>query len=282
MVAESTGPPEYTTEEMARKFLDSRRRRDVQPATLDYYRWCLDKLIRECPEWPSKPEQVAAAWDSPTLGRVSRRNVERGIRIFLFWAEKRHGCHNALRETEKMTKVKTLPRYLEEEEVAAVVSACANAQERAMVAVMLDTGVRLGELAGLRWGDVGSRQLRVDGKTGPRFVPVSPSVRRMLDGLGDRLHIWVSINGPMSRSAVQMVVNRIFSRSGLKGPKLGPHLLRHTFATHYINGGGNVAHLQQILGHASIETTMVYVHLAATAVMADHSDHSPGPGFIGE
>ena len=282
MAADPFVPPPATTEEMAREFLKSRRRRDLADKTIEYYQWCLDKLIRVCAEWPSKPEQVAAAWDSPTLGRVSRRNVERGLRIFLFWAEERHGCHNALRGEEKMGKVKTLPRFLEEEEVAAVWLACASAQERAMVALLLDTGIRVGELAGLRWADVGSHALKVDGKTGPRFVPVSPPVRKMLEGLGDSIHIWVSRNGPMSQFAVRDAVYRIFERSELKGPKLGAHLLRHTFATHYINGGGNVAHLQQILGHASIETTMIYVHLAATAVKADHSDHSPGPGFIGE
>ena len=81
----------------------------------------------------------------------------------------------------------------------------------------------------------------------------------------------------MSRCAVQGVVKGIFSRSGLRGPKLGAHLLRHTFATHYIDCGGGVAHLQRILGHKSIDTTMIYVHLSATALRADHAEHSPSP-----
>ena len=274
--------PATTTEEMARKFLESCRQRQLSDKTLEYYQWCLDKLVRQCPEWPSRPEQIAAAWDSPALGRVSRCDLERGLRIFLSWAEESHGCPNALRGTKKMPKAKTLPRVLEVEEAAAVWRACANAQERAMIALMLDTGIRLGELAGLRWADVGSRSLRVSGKTGPRFVPVSASVRKMLNGLGDSAHIWVSRRGPMSRSGVQMTIRNIFPRAGLEGPKLGPHLLRHTFATHYIDDGGHVAHLQRILGHASIETTMQYVNLAATALRSDHSEHSPGQRLMGD
>ena len=270
-----------TTEEVAESFLKSRRERDLADKTLDYYQWSLDKLISQCPEWPSCADQVAGAWASPALGRVSRRNVERGIRIFLSWAEKTHGCPNPLSGREKMRKVKTLPRVLAEEEVAAVLSACDTAQERAIVALLLDTGIRVGELADLHWSNVGRDSLNVSGKTGARVVPVSPCVRKMLDGLGDHEHIWVSRKGPMSRYAVRDAVYRVFKRSGLEGPKLGAHLLRHTFATHYIDGGGNVAHLQRILGHTSLETTMIYVNLSAIALRQDHAKYSPALRFLG-
>ena len=273
--------PTTTTAELVQEFLAVCRRRQLSPKTLEFYQWSLDKLVRHCPGWPTSAEQVAAAWASPTLGPVSRCDVERGVRTFLFWAEASRGCPNALRGCRKMPKVKTLPRVLQEDEATEVWHACANDQERAMIALLLDTGIRLGELAGLRWADIGSQSLRVSGKTGPRVVPVSPSVREMLDGLGDSEHIWVSRRGPMSRSAVQMVVNRIFPRAGLTGPKLGPHVLRHTFATHYVAHGGSLAHLQRILGHASITTTEIYLHLSVSALRSDHAAHSPALRILG-
>ena len=98
------------TAEMGQKFLKDCRQRELAPKTIEYYQWCLNKLIMQCPEWPDSVEQVAAAWDSPTLGRVSRGNVERGLRIIMSWAENNHGCPNALRNTTKMTETKTLPR----------------------------------------------------------------------------------------------------------------------------------------------------------------------------
>ena len=277
----AANPPVATTEEMAGKFLEYCRQRQLADKTLEFYQWCLEKLVRQCPEWPASSGKIAAAWDCPTLGRVSRCDLERGLRTFLYWAEETHGCPNPLRGTKKMPQAKTLPRVLEEEEAAAVWNACANEQERAMVALLLDTGIRLGELAALRWGDVGTRSLNVSGKTGPRVVPVSPSVRKMLDGLGDSHHIWVSRKGPMTRSAVQMALRRIFPRAGLSGPKLGPHLLRHTFATHYVDGGGSLAHLQRILGHASISTTEIYLHLSVSGLQSDHAEHSPARRFMG-
>lgn len=275
-------PPRVMTSEIAQEFMMANRRRELSPNTIEYYQWCLDKLVSACPEWPASAGEIAAAWDSPKLGRVSRGNVERGIRIFLAWAQNNHGYPNVLHGSKRMPKAKTLPRVLHEEEVVAVWDACETAQERAMIALLLDTGIRLGELAALRWADVGHGSLNVNGKTGPRVVPVSPSIQEMLTGLGDAEHIWVSRNGPMSRSAVQMVINRVFQRSGLQGPKLGAHILRHTFATNYIADGGSVAHLQRILGHANISTTVIYLHLSVRALQADHRAHSPARRMLAQ
>ena len=268
------------TAEMGRKFLKDCRRRELAPKTLEYYRWCLNKLVMQCPEWPDSVEQVAAAWDYPSLGPVSRRNVERGLRIIMSWAEKHHSCRNVLRNTKKMTETKTLPRVFQEKEITAVWNACDSAQESAWVALPLDTGVRLGELAGLRWPDIGPASMTVTGKTGPRVVPVSSTVREMLTGLGDEAHIWVSRNGPMTRVATQSAIRRLFGRAGLTGPKLGPHTVRHTFGTHYIANGGNIFSLKEIMGHASITTIQLYVHLAAAMTKGDHKVHSPAARML--
>ena len=273
-----------TTEEMAQKFLAYCRMRGLASKTIEYYQWVLGKLLSECPELPTMPDQIATVLDDPKLGLVSRRALERGIRIFLKWAEDAHGHPNPLRGIKKMKKVKTLPRVLYENEVAALWAACETQQQRAMIKVFLDTGIRLDELTRLRWSDIDTdtNSIRVDGKTGPRVIPISPSVLESLQGLGDSVHVWVSSNGPMTRAAVQSAIRRIFRKAGLRGPKLGPHILRHSFGTHYIVNGGKVTHLQLIMGHASIETTMIYVHLAANHLKADHAAHSPALRLLGE
>ena len=268
------------TAEMGQKFMEDCLRRELAPKTIEYYQWCLDKLVLKCPEWPDSVEQVAAAWDSPSLGPVSRRNVERGLRIIMAWAENNHGCRNVLRNTKKMTEIKTLPRVFQEKEITAVWNACDSAQERAWFALFLDTGIRLGELAGLRWPEVGPASMTVTGKTGPRVVPVSSPVREMLTGLGDEAHIWVSRNGPMTRVALQSAIRRLFRRAGLTGRKLSAHTMRHTFGTHYIVNGGNIFSLKEIMGHTSITTTQKYVHLAAAMTKADHKVHSPAARML--
>ena len=79
----------------------------------------------------------------------------------------------------------------------------------------------------------------------------------------------------MSYRGIQGTYKRILKGAGLTGQKLGPHLLRHTFATEYCRAGGNLRVLQEIMGHESIDTTMIYVHLAGRQVAEDHAVHSP-------
>ena len=268
---------------MAQEFLADCRRRQLAAKTLEYYQWVLDKLLPKCPELPTAPSQVATVIDDPKLGPVSRENLDRGIRVFLTWVEDVHDYPNPLRRSKKMKKIKTLPRVLQENEVEAVLGVCETQQQRAIIGLLLDTGIRLKELAQLRWDaiDAERKSLRVvEGKGRPRVIPISPLVLELLAGLGDSEHVWVSSNGPMTRAALQSTIRRLFRKAGLRGPKLGPHTLRHTFGTWYIANGGHVAHLQTIMGHASIETTMIYVHLSANQVQADHSAYSPARRFL--
>ena len=144
-----------------------------------------------------------------------------------------------------------------------------------MIAMLLDTGTRIGELAALRWENIRSNAIQVDGKTGARIVPISSRVRQLLVGLGDDVHIWTGRLGPMTRSGVEQTVRKALRIAGFHPPKAGPHMLRHTFGRHYIMAGGDVVSLQRILGHADISTTMLYIHLSADDLEEQHRRFSP-------
>lgn len=124
--------------------------------------------------------------------------------------------------------------------------------------------------------DLDSPLLRVHGKIGQRQVPISPELAELLVSLGNDDFFWTGPGGhPLTYWGVKNAFRRVFQRAGLKGPKLGPHTLRHTFATEYCRVGGNVRVLQSIMGHESLSTTMIYVHLAGLAVAQDHARCSP-------
>jgi len=144
-----------------------------------------------------------------------------------------------------------------------------------MIALVLDTGIRIGELAGLRWQHLTGGTIHVSGKTGERIVPISTHVRQALVGLGDGDHVWTGRKGPLTRSGVAQVVRRALYRAGLRPPKAGPHMLRHTFGRHYIMAGGDVFSLQRIMGHRDVSTTMMYVHLSTADLEAQHAKYSP-------
>lgn len=182
---------------------------------------------------------------------------------------------NPMEKLDPLPRRRTLPRVLTRYEVGCLLDAAESRRDRALIQLPLDNGLRVGEIASLRWPGIGLDYAEVDGKTGKRRVPLSPSTKRLLLGLGDGEHVWTGRFGPLTRNGVQKVYRDLFAAAGLVGPKLGPHTLRHTFGTWYIRGGGNVKMLQEILGHSRLETTMLYIHLAGVDVAADHARHSP-------
>ncbi len=147
----------------------------------------------------------------------------------------------------------------------------------AIVGLLVDTGMRTGELAALRQGDVNLHigELRVV-VAGRRALSL---LRRYLHhrppGLGrasDRLFVTAS-GRALDPGQIGHIVQRLRRRSGI--PRLYAHLLRHTFAVHFLRNGGNPLTLQRLLGHASLATTNRYVTLATGDLVEAHRRSSP-------
>ena len=121
--------------------------------------------------------------------------------------------------------------------------------------------------------------MQVNGKTGERQVPVSPEVLDLIWGQVAGDDVWPSVKGGrLTRGGIQLILSGLIRNAGIQrtrlGQRIGPHCLRHTFATWYICRGGKVAVLKEILGHDKIETAMLYVTLAGVDVSADHALYS--------
>lgn len=248
---------------------------DLARATLANYRWALNRLESHCPELPRKGDQLLPVVGARELSRVSKQDLRRILGRFFKWTAKKYRVPNPVLDLEPLPKSRRiLPEVLEEYQVRRLMAAAGQGRDLAMVAVVLDTGIRLGELAGLHQRDVGD-QLRVHGKTGARQVPISDRIRELLRDQGDG-PLWIGRKGPLTTEGVRQVFERVFARAGITGRKCkGPHILRHTFGTMYCRAGGNVRILQEIMGHQDIQTTMIYVHLAGRDVTKDHAQFSP-------
>ena len=289
-----TGP--LDTAELVDQFLADCRWRGLTTATLDGYRWALNRLISEYPELPLMPRELALVLDDPRLAQESRRQLLKDLRLFYAWCAQEYGAPNPSMLLGRIPKRRTLPRVLTGEEVHRLVDVAGtsgedvkgftgckvvkNRRDKALVLTALDTGLRLGEIAGLQVADLQDGWLQVSGKTGERQVPVSPEVLNLIwrQVAGD--HVWPSTKGgPLTSDGIQWVLSRLIGDAGIQrnrpGQRIGPHCLRHTFATWYIRQGGKVAVLKEILGHDKIETTMLYVTLAGVDVAADHALYSP-------
>jgi site-specific recombinase XerD len=138
----------------------------------------------------------------------------------------------------------------------------------------LDTGIRLGELSTLRLESLqlDNNQMYVRGKSGPRFVPVTDKVvrllkawmkrRDMLSWSKDSAFLFVGHYAEGIGPSGLAQVFRKMRAANPKLPKLTAHLLRHSFCTYYLRKSGNLERLRIIAGHTDIRTTQKYLHLA--------------------
>lgn len=152
-----------------------------------------------------------------------------------------------------------------------------------IIHLMLDAGFRLGDVVSLRTKGINFKlnYLTIKGK-GDKFrtVYLCPKLKKMLYHYliqyrayapEDDYSVFAKVgeNEPITETSVKMVFARLKRRSGID--RLHPHLLRHTFATSFIIGGGNLEFLRMMLGHSDYATTKMYLHLAQQAKML-HSD----------
>ncbi len=156
---------------------------------------------------------------------------------------------------------KHLPTPLSEEEIERYIKATRNPFERALVLTLYTTGMRISELNSIKISDIDFKNgfIKVMGKGGKERVVVAPpetleAIREYLDTRKDTSEFLF----PRSRGVYWEKIKKIGERVGLK---VYPHLLRHTFGTRWISEGGDVASLKEQLGHSSIATTSIYVHL---------------------
>ena len=160
-------------------------------------------------------------------------------------------------------------------------------RDHAVVGLMLDSGIRLGELVGMRVGDVDlvEGRCRVRGKGArERIVPIGGRCRRSVRAwLASRGRIdaasplFVGRGGvPLPPRTVQQIVRRLAASAGISD-RCSPHVLRHSFARAFLANGGDVFSLQRILGHspASLQVTRRYVRLLDDDIRAAHRRASP-------
>jgi len=178
-------------------------------------------------------------------------------------------------------RVRALPKTLSPGEAERLIDAAAGTQPRALrdqalVELLYGAGLRVSEAVGLeRSGvDLEDRLVRVIGKGGKeRVVPIgrhaAESLRRYLSRgrphLDRRHRAEVFLNargGPLTRAGAFLILRTLAEKAGLDPARVHPHLLRHSFATHLLEGGADLRSVQEMLGHADLSTTELYTHVS--------------------
>jgi integrase/recombinase XerC len=223
---------------------------------------------------------------SSVAGRV------RTLRAFGSWLEREFDlADNPLHGVPVPRVPEQLVRSLRETEVRALLVAIDGSEQperdRALVLLLLDTGIRLSEAAGLSVHDVDliEGRCRVMGKGAKeRVVPVGRKARKVIRQMlvrrgnpGPSAPLFVGADGrPLAPHGFQQVLRRLSARAGLT-VRSSPHILRHTFARSFLQNGGDVFSLQRILGHSpsSLQVTRRYVDLLDDDLREIHRNASP-------
>jgi integrase/recombinase XerD len=180
-------------------------------------------------------------------------------------------------------RTKPLPKTLSPGEAERLIDAAKGTQPRnlrdqALVELLYGAGLRVSEAVGLDKSgvDLDDRFVRVTGKGGKeRVVPIgrhaAAAVRRYLSRgrpYLDRRHrpeLFLNAKGgPLTRAGAFLILRRLAEVAGLEPTRVHPHLLRHSFATHLLEGGADLRSVQEMLGHADLSTTELYTHVSDT------------------
>ena len=174
-------------------------------------------------------------------------------------------------EVTPANKEKRLPELLTDQELMAFYDAVFRARNRkhaAMIKLLIFTGVRNAELAGMRITDVDLENLRIrieQGKGGKdRMIILSKKLSKKLEKFIKKNQDWEYIFSkikPLSTRNIQKIIQRTTQRAGIN-KQVHPHTLRHSFATHLLDKGVDLRKIQELLGHSSIATTQIYTHIS--------------------
>ena len=240
-----------------------------------------------------------AAQSSAGTARTTLARRTSAVKTFTAWASRR-----GLIDVDPATRLqvpkahRTLPGVLRQDQALdALATAESGAQQgdplalrdRLMVELLYATGIRVSELCGLDVDDVdtGRHVLRVLGKGDKqRTVPFGePASRALASWLTDgRPALAIPSSGPalllgargrrVDQRQVRTVVHQTMAAvSG--APDIGPHGLRHSAATHLLEGGADLRVVQEILGHSSLATTQLYTHVTVARLRAVHDQAHP-------
>ncbi len=228
---------------------------------------------------------------SGMAARTQARRLSALKQFFLFLLREGVREDNPAAEVGAPKLPKTLPKYLSESEVDALLNAARNMEglpglkAQAGLEILYSTGLRVTEMLSLLASSLSTdaMMLLIKGKGGKeRMIPLSDAARQAAAALraaspakARYLFAGRDISQPMTRQGFALLLKQAANEAGLDPAKLSPHVLRHSFASHLLAHGADLRALQKLLGHADIATTEIYTHVLAERLHELVQAHHP-------
>ena len=278
-----------TLTEALKEFLEAKEAGNRAPKTLEKYRRTVTRLIESLGDMtidtitPQKVRTYLAEVRKSGARPDTLLTYYTTLKTFLGWCEREYHASNGIMANVERPKVpRRLPPYLTMTEVAALLAAARRARVAAkaivIVRLLIETGIRAGELCNMQRNDIDLERLeiRVLGKDKEeRIIPIgsrtADAIKRYWAGRIDSIPTAVhGYGGPMTICGLRSLIRRLAKSAGITR-RIYPHLLRHTFAHLWIVGGGDTESLRRILGHSNLSTTQIYAGLDIEDIREKHS-----------
>ncbi|BCW96986.1 MAG: tyrosine-type recombinase/integrase [Fimbriimonadales bacterium] len=278
-------------------WLESLQARAIAPRTLENYRESVsgfvDFLEQHAPTLDAVQPHHIRKWlihrQQAGVSPHTLRNAYRLPRMFWRWCLREELTTNdPFLKVEKPRVPATVKPALSPEEVEAILKACdgkhwLHLRDKALVLILLDTGLRIHEAHSLTVADASRESLLIRGKGGKQRVvflsyQVRLALRRYLNAcpypLTDESPLWWGRHGALTLMGLKSVVRDIGERAGLK-KRLGPHAFRRTFATWSLRNGIDLEQLRLLMGHSDYTVLRQYLALVEADLQHAHQQHSP-------
>lgn len=245
------------------------------------------------PKWVEAPmiDNFMASLYDTGMGKATQARILSGVKSFFNFLLLEDTIESSPVEFIEGPKVgRKLPDVLSTTEIDRIIAAVDNATDlgirnAAMLETLYSCGLRVSELVGLRLGDLFFDEgfIRVTGKGDKqRLVPISgpalDRIRKYLAVRPGRSNIDILFLNNRGNGLTRVMIFTILKEAALAAgidKTVSPHTLRHSFATHLLEGGASIRQVQEMLGHESILTTEIYTHLDTSHLKKTIDEHHP-------
>ncbi|HEY5865980.1 MAG TPA: site-specific integrase [Candidatus Tectomicrobia bacterium] len=262
---------------LRQRMLEDMQLRSYSPNTIDGYLRSVAQFAKHFRTSPDRlgPEDIRTYQLFLIQQQVSRSTFIQTVCALRFFYEKTLGQAWMVEHIPYPRRQKKLPLVLSQAEVAALLVAPRNLKHRAILATLYATGLRASELSQLQPPDIESQRLVIRVRQGKgqrdRLVMLPPRLLALLRHYWKlyRPQDWLfpgpNLAHPITPEGIWFICRQAGKLAGLT-KVVHPHLLRHSFATHLLEAGVDLRRIQLLLGHASLRSTSVYLHVSPLAV----------------
>ena len=264
--------------------LEELHRRNYAASTSAYYIQHVEQLARFFKRSPDRLTPTHLRTYQAHLLR-ERKLAPRTVRLHVcairFFFVKTLKRRYSLDDTPYPKAPRRLPQILSVDEVTQLINATQSLSHRTMLMVLYSTGMRNAELRHLQVKDIDSRRMLIhiqQGKGGrDRYVPLSPTLLVTLRAYYRWMQpkTWLFPGTVAGWRADKPITPKVLweacvvaARRAALGKRVSPHLLRHSYATHLLEGGADLRTIQLLLGHVSLRHTVLYLHLSQRHLQA--------------